>query len=34
MILVRFKRLYLKTKSYILYKYNKLHLFYEKGLVI
>ena len=23
-----------KTKSYILYKYNKLHLFYEKGLVI
>lgn len=22
------------TKSYILYKYNKLHLFYEKGLVI
>ena len=23
-----------KDKSYILYKYNKLHLFYEKGLVI
>ncbi len=27
-----FHKILLRTKSYILYKYNKSHLFYEKGL--